>query len=95
MKILIKSDNQPLMVNPAEGFIVTQPDSRTYIKLSQDIVSKIPKRHQGELVMRHGWVHLDYDEDGFLVGFEVVEGDSQTGVTEAIPYLQPVNPLIQ
>jgi hypothetical protein len=94
MKIFIKSDNQPLKANAAQGLILTQPDSRTYIGLCQGENKWMPKRHPGELIMRNGWIYLDYDNDGFLVGLEVVEGDPATGVSESIPYLQPRNPLI-
>lgn len=94
MKISLKSDNQPLMVDPAAGEIHASPDSRTYINFNSQY-KKVRRRHQGELVLRDGWVCLDYDEEGFLCGLEVVEGDPVTGVSECIPYLQPINPLIQ
>jgi hypothetical protein len=94
MKILFKSDNEPLMVNPAMGSLEGTSDSRIYINLSPD-QKKLPRRHDGELVLRNGWMCLDYDAEGFLVGLEIVEGDPMTGVSECIPYLQPVNPLIQ
>jgi hypothetical protein len=93
MKITMKSDNHPLMVDPAEGSVHSTPDSRLYIKFDPQYKG-IPRRHDGELVLRNGWVHLDYDESGFLVGIEIVEGDPVTGVSECIPYLQPVNPMI-
>lgn len=92
MKIEFKSDHKPLMVDLDNAAIQATPDSRIYIKLSD--FKKIPRRHDGELVLRTGWVHLDYDDEGYLVGLEIVEGDPATGVTEAIPYLQPLNPLI-
>lgn len=93
MDIKISSDNKPLSMRPADGTIIAEPDSRIHIKLNPQY-NKIPRRHQGELVLRNGWIHLDYDEEGFLVALEIVEGDPETGVTEAIPYLQPINPLI-
>jgi len=94
MKIVLSSDNKPLKMDPSAGAIYAERDSRTYIKLSPE-VTKIPRRHQGELVLRNGWAHLDYDDEGFLIGLEIVEGDPFTGVSECIPYLQPINPLIQ
>jgi hypothetical protein len=94
MKIILSSDNKPLMVDPQAGAVMNEPDSRVYIKLNPEH-TKICRRHDGELVLRNGWVHLDYDDEGFLVGLEIVEGDPQTGVTETIPYLQPLNPLTQ
>lgn len=94
MKIVFKSDNQPLMVNPEEGSLIATQDSRIYVKLSPEH-NKLFRRHPGELVLRNGWVHLDYDDEGFLVGMEIVEGDPMTGVSSCIPYLQPINPLIQ
>lgn len=94
MKITLKSDNRPLKVDVSEGAIHSAPDSRLYIKFPQE-QNTTPRRHDGELVLRNGWVHLDYDNEGFLVGMEIVEGDPVTGVTECIPYLQPVNPMVQ
>ena len=93
MKIFFKSDNKPLQANTSEGSVLAQPDSRLYINLDSDTV-KPRRRHDGELVMRNGWIHLDYDEAGYIVGLELVEGDPVTGVTECIPYLQPINPMI-
>ena len=96
MKIQLQSDGKPFEVSPS---IITrlcdvksEPDSRIYIQLAPQS-KEIPRRHQGELVLRNGWVNLDYDQEGFLVGFEITEGDPFSGVTECISYLQPINPL--
>ena len=94
MKIFFRSDNQPLMIDPKEGSIHATPDTRTYISMGGP-QKGMPTRHDGELIMENGWVCLDFDSRGFLVGLELVEGDPMTGVTNWIPYLQPTNPLIQ
>lgn len=93
MNIKISSDNKPLAFDLQKGQIHGDQDSRIYLKLSPEH-NQIPRRHQGELVLRNGWMHLDYDDEGFLIGVEIVEGDPITGVSECIPYLQPINPLI-
>jgi hypothetical protein len=94
MIIQLQSDNKPIQINPEYNIVESSPDSRIYIQLAPNS-KEMPRRHDGELVLRNGWVHLDYDKDGFLIGLEIVEGDPFTGVTETIPYLQPINPLIQ
>jgi hypothetical protein len=94
MDIVISSDNKPLTFDPQKGKVHGEQDSRIYLRLAPEY-KVIPRRHQGELVLRNGWMHLDYDNEGFLIGIEIVEGDPISGVTECIPYLQPVNPLIQ
>ena len=101
MKLSLQSDNKPFIKDQSENTsdrlttVEVHPDSRIYLDLSPDQHKGMPRRHPGELVMRNGWVHLDYDKEGFLVGMEFVEGDPFTGVTEAISYLQPINPLVQ
>jgi hypothetical protein len=103
MKIQFQSDNKPLFFeqypaidkqSTSNTSIESTPDSRIYVQLNPDS-KEMARRHPGELVMRNGWVHLDYDKEGFLIGIELVEGDPFTGVTECIQYLQPINPLIQ
>jgi len=101
MKLNLQSDNKPFIkdlsgeTSEHSKTVESHPDSRIYLDLSPDQHEGMPRRHQGELIMRNGWVHLDYDREGFLIGLEFVEGDPFTGVTEAIRYLQPVNPLVQ
>ena len=109
MKIEIQSDNHPMVVGvidntpcndgpqdvPSYKNISVSADSQSKIYIQLAPNSKdMPRRHQGELVLSNGWVHLDYDSQGFLVGLEIVEGDPFTGTTEAISYLQPINPLL-
>ena len=103
MKIEITSDKSPLDLtqfpsavetgHPREVSVTSPPDSRMYVKLTEDC--DVPHRHPGELVLRNGWACLDYDKEGFLVGIEIVEGDPFTGTSECISYLQPTNPLLQ
>ena len=94
MQIQVQSDNKPLDISAVNGCEVgATSDSRIYIQLAPQS-KEIARRHQGELVLRNGWLHLDYDKEGFLIGLELVEGDPFTGVTECIQYLQPINPLV-
>ena len=96
MKIFLNSNKaQPPTLDLNEGLVSVPSDTKLYINLDQQNRIELRKRHPGELVLRNGWICLDYDAEGFLVGLELVEGDPMTGVTECIDYLQPVNPLIQ
>jgi hypothetical protein len=97
MKIQLQSDNNPLTTDDENNKnIILDVDSRSRLYLQLDPNSKnMPRRHPGELVMRNGWVCLDYDNEGFLIGLEFVQGDPMTGVSECIQYLQPINPLLQ
>ena len=97
MKIFMDSPySESPTLDLKEGSISVPQDQKLYIHLGSKGKSKeINRRHDGELIMQNGWIHLDYDIHGFLVGLEIVEGDPITGVSSCIEYLQPINPLIQ
>lgn len=50
-------------------------------------------RHAGQLVLQNGWLNLDYDASGYLIGLEVVQGDPAVLQIAPPDYLQPLNPL--
>jgi hypothetical protein len=46
---------------------------KIYVDISPETTERI--RHDGQIVMAHGWINLDYSREGYLVGLEFVEGD--------------------
>ena len=65
---------------------------RTYFDFSPEYKSE-RRRHDGQLVVSNGWINLDYDDNGFLVGLEIVEGDPFAANIQPPTYLQPKNPV--
>lgn len=66
---------------------------RMYLDLNPS--AKQRRRHgiNDCLVIEQGGIFLDYDQGGFLVGLEIVEGDPFKMKIHPIDYMQPKNPL--
>ena len=88
-RVMQSQETKPvLLVSGADLSSALAPFSRAYLDFNPQ--AKQRRRHDGQLVLSNGWICLDYDDRGFLVGLEFVEGDP---FGEVISYLQPRNPL--
>ncbi len=94
MKILLACPrSNPAVINTNEQSITIPPDGVLALNLTGKARSGVVVRHDGELVTRSGWVCLDYDDEGYLVGLEFHEGDPFEANTKNMSYLQPNNPV--
>jgi hypothetical protein len=68
---------------------------RLYLNLTGGPRAGVVIRGDYELVTKGGWICIDYDDDGFLVGLEFHSGDpfGNKSLNKKSGYLQPKNPL--
>ena len=95
MKIkLVGEKDNPTVIDASNNSLIVPHLSTLYFNFAREYTG-LKRRHSGELVMRNGWVCLDYDEDGYLIGLEVHEGDPLSAGATPIGYLQPDNVTVQ
>jgi hypothetical protein len=95
MKILMEGrQNNPVIFDDRDNSFVIPEKGKLYLNTTGAPRSGVVVRLPGELVLRHGWVNFEMDDEGYIVGIEIHAGDPFKGnEIQGMPWLNPKTPL--